>query len=361
LCKFNAKTQLLYSFIVKKENMKQKDASKQSEAAVKLDKLDKKIILALERDGTAHNRKIARAVRSSPEVVRYRIARLEREGVIACHMALVNVSEIGFVAHGVYCRIKSTASDKDRSKWFDVLMGHPRIQWVSEFGGRFDIAFSLQAKNSYEFYSSLNDLKAQLGDYLEGWDTAIRMFLIQYPRDYLLTDVRHHADEPYWGKELHQQIIDSIDFKLLKAYSQNARIEISELAKKVGMPASTAAFRLKRLRERKIIQGVAPNIYCQKYGYQCYQIFLTIDNLDEKKRDQISRYAKANANVIFFLETMGKWNFEFIIEVRDPRELQNMANALRTAFPWISSMETAIIFHNDVKYDLFPYSSEKDL
>ncbi|GEM_PF-1219429 len=319
---------------------------------MELDALDRKILIVLGRNGRAGIKHIARKVRSSPEVVRYRLARLEKQGVIRRHMALVNFSELGFIGYGVFCCFES---EEGRKAALEFLKAHQRVYWMADFGGRFDLAFAVMARNDFEFYSIFSQIKEKARGALGGWEVAIRMELSQLPRDYLVGGARKtNAQTPYFGRELGKQSLDKADFSILKTISQNARAETVAIAKKVSMPASTVAFRLKKLKERGILQGATPQVECQKYGYQCFQFFLEVKGMDENRRRKVCAYAQANPNVVFLVETLGSWNFEMICEVHNQKDFQRQMAALRSAFPWLRKIESAIIFDHNVKYNLFP-------
>lgn len=319
---------------------------------MELDNLDKKILYLLDTDGRISLKTIAKKSHTSAEVVRYRIARLQKEGVIKKFILLVNFSELGYIGHGVFCSFRS---DKEREKGVKLLAEHDRIYWLAEFGGSYDLVFAIMTKDTYEFYDILNSLKEKLGILLDTWEVAIRIRLIQFPRTYLLQDEEKRSERlPYFGKALGHQQIDDVDFKILKLISQDARLDVKALAVSSGLPPSTAAFRLKKLEKNQVIQGYAPQIVCQNYGYQSYQLFLRVENMDEQKRASIFQYCASNPNVVFLVETLGKWNFEIIYEVGNQRELQKQMTHLRQKFSWLAQMETGIIFDHYLKYDQFP-------
>jgi len=318
---------------------------------MELDSLDRKILLCLEEDGRQHAKAIARKVRSSGDVVEYRMRRMEKEGVIGRHMALVNFSELGYIGYGVFCCFVG----EKRNDAIEHLKAHDRVYWLAEFGGRFDLAFAVMARDDFEFYSIFGKIREKLHGALGGWKVAIRMQLMQHPRSYLISrDRDKKAASPYFGKALGREKLDDADFSVLKAISQDARLDTIAIAKKVKMPASTVAFRLKKLQERKIIQGFSPQVSCQKYGFQSYQLFLEVEDLDEEKRQKILNYAQGSSNVVFVIETLGEWNFEMIYEVKDQKEFQAKVAALRAVIPWAGKIESGIIFDHNVKYDQFP-------
>lgn len=319
---------------------------------MELDSLDRKLLYLLDQDGRATYKKLAKATRSSAEVVRYRIKRLIGGGVISDFMLLLNFSEFGFVGHGVFCRI---ASEKGKKEAVEYLISHPRVYWVAEFGGRYDIAFALLAKDSLEFYHLLLGIKKKTSSALTGWDTAIRIQLSQFPREYLLQGpLKKGKVAPYFGREVRHRSLDGIDFAILKELSQKARSGIISLSGELGIPPSTVSFRIKRLRQDKIIQGVSPRINCHNFGYQNFQLFISARDLDSEKREKLFNYCLSNPNIIFFIEALGSWNFEIIYETRDERVFQREMVHLREKFPWITNMEMGILFDHLLYYNHFP-------
>ncbi|MCX6769766.1 MAG: Lrp/AsnC family transcriptional regulator, partial [Candidatus Micrarchaeota archaeon] len=148
---------------------------------MELDPLDRKVLYNVDLGSRAGLKGLARQCRTSPEVVRYRLARLEKEGAIRKHMALVNISSLGYVAHGVYCNY----AGKDELEGIrEFFLSHPNCHWAADFGGKYDFVFGLLAKDTFEFYRMLNGIKERMRGKLSGFDVAIRIRVDQYPRDY---------------------------------------------------------------------------------------------------------------------------------------------------------------------------------
>src|SRR5690606_17441992 len=63
--------------------------------AMKLDKIDLKILAALQRDGRMTKLRLAEAVNLSPTACWERLSRLERSGVIAGYTARINADKLG--------------------------------------------------------------------------------------------------------------------------------------------------------------------------------------------------------------------------------------------------------------------------
>ncbi len=179
---------------------------------MELDALDKKILFHLDHDGRESLKRMAKALRTSAEHIRYRIQRLEKNGIIKRYMAFVNFSELGFVGHGVFCSLRGKDS---RAKLVETLEKNDRVYWISDFGGKYDLAFAIAAKDTYEFYKIFNGLKEALSTHASAWEVAIRIRLTQYPRSYLVADEKKRTKEmPFFGVALGHQKIDKLHLRL---------------------------------------------------------------------------------------------------------------------------------------------------
>lgn len=59
---------------------------------------------------------------------------------------------------------------------------------------------------------------------------------------------------------------DKTDTEILKILQENCRIQLGEIARKLGLPKSTVSYRIKRLEADGIIQGYTAKINATKLG-----------------------------------------------------------------------------------------------
>ena len=62
-------------------------------------------------------------------------------------------------------------------------------------------------------------------------------------------------------------MLDTINWKIIKALQENARISFAELGKVVHLSAPAVAERVKKLEESGVIQGYKPKLDLDKLGY----------------------------------------------------------------------------------------------
>ena len=81
--------------------------------------------------------------------------------------------------------------------------------------------------------------------------------------------------------------------KILFWMSQNARISIKELAKKIGLNENTTFYRLKKLEENEIILGTHTIIDNTLLGFQGFRAYIKFKGTTTEKENEIVKWLKA--------------------------------------------------------------------
>ncbi|MBW2997652.1 Lrp/AsnC family transcriptional regulator, partial [Candidatus Woesearchaeota archaeon] len=136
-----------------------------------LDKLDKKILYALSDNARMADSAIARKVKTSKQVVNYRIRRLERLNVITGYKAKISSALFGFTTYGVYLRLKDVSKDNE-SSILGELKKDPFVKWIVTCTGRWDIIFSISAKNTYQFNEILAGIMNKVETFVQDYETS---------------------------------------------------------------------------------------------------------------------------------------------------------------------------------------------
>lgn len=321
---------------------------------VDLDVKDKKLLYEIDLNARLGTSKLGKQIGLSQESTHYRLKRLKENKIISNFITLVNFSKLGYTGYAVYARFNSI-DKKSKKETIDYLIKNNKIYWVAEFGGKFDLAFAIMAKNIQEFNQIYLEITTNLNEELKDFTVSIRVELTQFPRNYLLPN-KKGSKSPSFGKVEKEYKLDETEENILKILSRDARIPVLEISEKIKKPASTISEKIKKLEKEKVIQGYSSEIYCQEYDYESYQLFINTQNLTNKNKEQFYSYCENNKNIIFLIETVGKWNFEIIYEVKNQKELQELIIELRTKFQnIITDLETIVLFNHYTKYDQYPF------
>lgn len=322
-----------------------------------LDVKDKRILIELERNARQPNTQIARTVGLSSDVVKYRIDRLEKRGIIKGYLGYINFHKIGYLDYGLYIGLQR--SDKEKEAQFkEYLIRHDRVTYFSKVGGHFSFIVGLLARDSIEFHKQLKDLSGRFGSIIYRKELITRISLQSYPRSYLLGD-SHVSNLPFFGGNIQSEDIDYIDKSILSLLATDARISIVEMHQKLDIPASTMVSRIKNLESKKIITGYYALISSETFGYQSYNLLIKVPSLSESQESSLRSFCESHPNVTWLITTAGAWDFEIGVEVENQERLQEIIDAIKDQNQSIMDIDFLTIFNN-LKYNQYPFKNDVD-
>tara|TARA_Y100000310_G_scaffold337764_1_gene425692 strand:+ start:705 stop:1691 length:987 start_codon:yes stop_codon:yes gene_type:complete len=320
----------------------------------KLDQKNKKILIELEKDARQSNKQIAKKVGVNTDLVRYRINKLQEDGVIGWFLTFVNFARIGYTDYGIYITTQKLTKEKEK-EFTDYFLNHKRISYLAKLGGKCDFVIGILASDILDFQDVLSGIMDKYGNYISNRDIAIRLHLFHFSKAYLLNKKESAGQMPHFGGKVQVEKIDKLDQQILSELATNARINVVDLAQKIKTPASTITLRIKKLKERNIIEGFFTVIRCQSYNYQNYLIHASLKNLTKQNENKFYGFCKQHPNITYLIKTVGKWDYEISVEVPDQQKFQEVLTELREQFSEIIlNMESVILF-KDLKYNLYPF------
>ena len=147
--------------------------------------------------------------------------------------------------------------------------------------------------------------------------------------------------------------LDRIDFEILTALQNNARLSNKELAAKVGLAPSTCLDRVRKLRTLGALGGfhaiVEPEVL--GIGLQA-MIAIRIQRHSRKLIDEFQSHVLALPETLDVYHLAGANDFLVHVAVRDAGHLRDLALDAFTTRPEVEHMETALIFGHRRKWVL---------
>jgi DNA-binding Lrp family transcriptional regulator len=307
-------------------------------------KTDRRIMYYLLENARMPDSAIAKKMSTSKQVIGYRLKRLEKLNALTGYRAKINSSLLGFSTFGVYIQLNKATDEKFL---VDELKKSPFIRWIVSCTGKWDIIFSVSARDIGHFNSILNKIMIKAEKYIKSYDTNI--FL--YTKDFIseLLYEFGHKDIPAL-KEISEGNaikIDKKDVMLLDILQNTARMPILLISRKLGISPYAARYRIKSLIKSGIINQFKPSINYEALGYGWYQILIHTKNLSEKEEKDFLATLRTIKGITYILKCIGKWNFEIIMNVQDNWKFRESLLELRTKLSdYILSYDTLIVFRN---------------
>lgn len=319
-----------------------------------LDKMDIKLLAALEEDARQTPSQIAKKLQTSQQVVSYRLKSLEKRNIIGGYYTIINLTKLGYTNYRVMIRLSH--ADKQRHEEITTyLKNDENTLWVVDCGGRWDILINIIGRNIIHFSNLLQKLKKWFPENIQNYDILTTIEVRYLGRDYFTKRRRELKHFPYFGGfEEEVCILDKTDLKILKSLSLHARLNALEIARKVGKSGSTVISRIKEMKKGGTIQGFKPFIHLEHTSYSAYKALVKFQNITDQKERECVQYLKMNVHVVAVIKMIGAWDFEIEIEVETKEQMLEITRTFRDDFKEIiKEFEVIPLFH-EYKYNFFP-------
>ena len=136
-----------------------------SENAVSLDALDRKILRELQKDATQSLERLAKRVGGSKTAIWNRIHRLERDGVIVKRAAILDPERLG-LTETFFIAIRTNQHNADWLKSFtQIVRTLPEITEAHRLAGETDYLLKVQVGSTREFDVFYKTLVAEIDLY----------------------------------------------------------------------------------------------------------------------------------------------------------------------------------------------------
>jgi DNA-binding Lrp family transcriptional regulator len=141
--------------------------------------------------------------------------------------------------------------------------------------------------------------------------------------------------------------LDRIDFELIAALQNEARLSNKELAARVRLAPSSCLERVRRLEGRGVFRGfhaeVDPHVF--GIGLQAL-VFVRLIRHSREKVEAFRRYVLELPEAVGLFHVTGKFDFLVRVAVRDADHLRNLTMDAFTTRSEVSHLETHLIFEH---------------
>lgn len=320
----------------------------------RLDKLDIKLLTELELNSRETDSKIAKKLKTSQQVINYRIKRLEEKKIIDGYHAVVDFVALGYTGYRVLIRF-GDFNEKVYNHMIDYLMKHQNVLWIVECDGRWDLIVNFMAKTSASFNNMFKEFRQKFIQ-VQNFDILVHVEGILFGREYTkktYRDIRPKVS--FGGDNLDKKIsYDKTDLKILQVLSNNARMNVVDISSKTGISINTVIAHIKSMRESKLIQSFITMVHLEKIPIFAYKALIKLQNITSDKEREIISYLSTRGMVFAVVRLIGAWDFEIEMEVRKKEELIEFKREFRELFKDVIKDFELLALYHEYKYNYFP-------
>jgi Lrp/AsnC family leucine-responsive transcriptional regulator len=138
--------------------------------------------------------------------------------------------------------------------------------------------------------------------------------------------------------------LDEFDLKLLDAVQCNSRLTADQLAEKICLSPSAVQRRLRRLRERKIIQAEVAIVSPEALGRSLTAIVeVTLDTDRPKAVEEFQKAVQAAPEVMQGYYVTGNADFVLIVTAKTMQDYEEFAHRFLSKKPHVKHFRTSVV------------------
>ncbi len=304
-----------------------------------MDKLDRRILKELDLDSRQSMSQLARKLRFGRDTVEYRFQKLTEQGVIQRCSAIIDPYKLGLTIYKTYLKLENKRTRRDAL--LNFLSEHPRVYWIAECDGRWDMMFSVFATSAFEFYELQQKALSLFEDVVLSFDVFTLINLHLFHKSYFgKVDFRGRRI----GGAPCVQRLDDTEFSILKILSENARESVPSIAGLVQSTPAIVRSRIKSMEEREIIAGYRVEVDLQKLGMIFFKAQLYLHHFGEKEIEALRASCLENIYITYFVEQLGACRVEIEVEATSYEAYLEVLQELRSKHcGLIRNIETNLI------------------
>ena len=329
-----------------------------------MDAYDRKILFELDCNSRQSTSDLARKVKLGRDLVTYRIDRLKSAGILNRCSVLINPYKLGLTSYKVYLKLESNKARQ--AQFIDALSKHPRITWLAECYGKWDLIFSVLARTPKEFYDFHDRLFSDFNDLILGSSICTLVDYWWFPKKYLISksgdvapgdeklvpfpteDVRTEwsfvIPEFTFGTTPDEYAVDEIEYGIIQLLSEDARMGVTEMASKLRTTPAIVKYRIEKLEELGVIAGYRIEVDYRALGTTLFRVQVHLRDYDVKKELEFRDYCRHHPHVSGYVHQLGDCKIEFEVDARSHEEFNTVIDQVGERFSrFIRSMDHMVV------------------
>lgn len=320
-----------------------------------LDKIDRKILFELDFDSRQSDSKIAKKLKISRDIVRYRINKLIELDYIHNFITIINSMKLGYNWYRTFFKFENLTIIKEK-EIIEYLK--TKSSWITKIEGKWSLNTGIFIKNVYEFKEFIDEFLFRYSSYVKDYETSIVTKMYIHHKNYLIENNSNYQKPILMGfesyKDYNEVKIDKVDFDILKVILKNARLKTIDIAKQINLTEIVVRYRLKKMIKSGIILGFKPFLNVDKLGFIYFKLHLKLYNLNIDKKKKFMNFLFKHLNVVYTTELINGSDLEIEFQVNSNSEFYKYIENIRNEFGDIIKDYEFMQYTNEYKFTYLP-------
>jgi len=317
---------------------------KKLENAKEMDVYDRKIMFELGINARASASSIAKKIRLPKETVNFRIKRLLKKGYIERFYAIINASRFGYQYYRIFFKLNKITPETEE-KTIKYIRNEKSCANLRIMEGTYDLCFVSMHRHLNELKEFLHKFSKHFGDYI--MEKSMHNIITSYKLNQKVLFPGKTEKIVFYQGKTNEYGLDSIDLKVIKLLSVNARMKLTDLAQTIKKDPRVINYHIKKLEQKGIIVGYFTALNLKLVGREFVQIDINLKNPDII--GAVIDFFDTTNTCIFAYEMLGKYDLSLELYVENDSQLRNiLAEFKRRFFDHYMSYDVSRIFREFV-------------
>lgn len=296
---------------------------------MRLDKKDRDMLTLLYTDSRASFTEMGKKLQLSSSTVERRMRRLQESGVITLLFANINFAKLGLRSYRLYFKfdVMDAKTEKGMITLFESI---PNTVWGVVCEGEYDIIWRIIVRDELAVQDTIDLVTERFGTRIIEKAVATTTYQTYLSWNRAFGGVRKPEFPLQRAAEIENA--DETDMRILAALYGNARATTVELAALVGLTPDAVHYRMKKLTEKGFILGYTAWYDAKKLGLEYYKILFGFRGMTAEKEKKFLDFCLEHDGVVFLNKTIGSWDIELDVIVKDVTELHGFLLEIKTKF-----------------------------
>lgn len=303
---------------------------------------DVMILRQLLEDGRKSSSSISKEIDLGREIVNYRIKRLIKENLIVKFVPKVNEKAINYQEYIILLKL-NLDDEVSKEKFIRENIGNKYLIWTIKSNQGWDLIVRLYAQSVEEFKKKLEEILENFSDVLANYYTIINSEEIKENEKEALAkklfdnDVVKKDFEVIKRGEILQ--IDNKDREIIKYLEEDARVQYKDIADKLDISSDTVKYRIDRMKEQGILEGITPVINFNKLGFYQYAAILKFKFLSKKQIEDVCSFINSSREIVRGIKSLNSEEFFLNIIFDSENDVEEFKKKVLKSFDKIETLE----------------------
>lgn len=254
---------------------------------------------------------------------------LLEKGVIV-PFAVINLYRLGISEFDIYFSL-GQETKKKKQIFLNKILSERATCWLQTVSGDFEYALGIAERSPIEATAFLDNISRQFSGNVFINRKVTEVIEYELMRKEFLFKAPVEVETIKVGGEKTRKP-EVLDARILSYLANERYRSRQDIARGLDVPLSTLNYRLRSLKEKRVLLGFAFSFKLSSFGIHAYRFLVYSSGMGDS-REKFREFCRLHPNIVVCIEAFGDWDFSLKIEVLNLEDVTKIADQIYSTFP----------------------------